>query len=95
MAPEIEGAADEVPFPWRVLVDDVVFAVDFLRTIPASRLRERTDRASHTVMQAVRPAPSPTSRDTLRVREGCLTPTSPEPLGTSVAFAFGVATSWP
>lgn len=56
VAPELFGEPDEVPFPWRVTVDDIVFAVDFVRGIPLARLLERTDRAPHTAMRAVRRA---------------------------------------
>jgi mRNA-degrading endonuclease toxin of MazEF toxin-antitoxin module len=56
VAPEITGDPDEVPFPWRVEVEDAVFAVDLLRSLPAERLLERTSRASATAMHAVRRA---------------------------------------
>ena len=45
VAPEIVGEPDEVPFPWRIEVDEVVYAVDLLRSLPIDRLRERVDRA--------------------------------------------------
>lgn len=54
--PEVFGEADEVQFPWRVTVDEAVFAVDFLRTIPVERLLQRTGQASHLEMLQVRRA---------------------------------------
>ena len=56
VAPELGGGPDDVPFPWRVSIDDTVFAIDFVRSIPTARLLERTDRAPHALMQAVRRA---------------------------------------
>ena len=56
VAPEISGEPVEAPFPWRVSVDDAVFAVDLLRSIPAGRLLERTDRAPFATMLIVRRA---------------------------------------
>ncbi|MGI9051681.1 MAG: type II toxin-antitoxin system PemK/MazF family toxin [Ilumatobacteraceae bacterium] len=56
VAPEVFGEPDVVAFPWRVSVDDVVFAVDLLRTFPVSRLLDRTDRAPHGAMLMVRRA---------------------------------------
>jgi mRNA-degrading endonuclease toxin of MazEF toxin-antitoxin module len=56
VAPEIIGEPDEVPFPWRVQIDDAVYAVDLVRSMPADRLRERTDRASAAAMIVVRRA---------------------------------------
>ena len=53
VAPEIEGGPDEVPFPWRVSIDEVVYAIDFLRSIAVGRLLDRTGRAPHATMQAV------------------------------------------
>lgn len=54
--PEILGEPDEVPFPWRVNGPDAVFAVDFLRSIPAERLLERRGAASYETMTRVRRA---------------------------------------
>jgi mRNA-degrading endonuclease toxin of MazEF toxin-antitoxin module len=45
VAPEVFGEPDEVPFPWRLVVDSAVYAVDLARTMPVSRLLERVDRA--------------------------------------------------
>ena len=56
VAPEIPGPADDVPPPWRVQVDDAVYAFDLLRTLPISRLLERTGRAPETVIAAARRA---------------------------------------
>jgi hypothetical protein len=44
VAPEIIGAPGEVPFPWRVQVDEAVYAVDLVRSLPAAHLLERADR---------------------------------------------------
>jgi len=56
VAPEIVGEPDDLPFPWRVTIDDGTYAIDFLRSIPISRLLERADRAPHAAMQSVRRA---------------------------------------
>ena len=56
VAPEIAGEPDEVPFPWRVDVDGVIFAVDLMRSLPAARLLEQTGRAPVATMLAVRRA---------------------------------------
>jgi mRNA-degrading endonuclease toxin of MazEF toxin-antitoxin module len=56
VAPEITGQPDDVPFPWRVPVDDGVYAVDLTRSIPVGRLLDRTDRAPAAAMAAVRRA---------------------------------------
>jgi mRNA-degrading endonuclease toxin of MazEF toxin-antitoxin module len=56
VAPEILGAPDAVPFPWRVQIDDSVYAVDLVRSLPAGRLLDRTDRAPAAAMAAVRRA---------------------------------------
>jgi mRNA-degrading endonuclease toxin of MazEF toxin-antitoxin module len=56
VAPEIIGDPDEVPFPWRVRVDDAVYAVDLLRSLRSDRLLDRTHRAPATAMDAVRRA---------------------------------------
>ena len=53
VAPQLFVEPDDVPFPWRVELDGAVFAVDLLRSIPTSRLLERTGRATPTVMQQV------------------------------------------
>ncbi len=54
--PEVLGEPDQIPFPWRIEIDDTVFAVDMLRTLPVDRLLERTGRASHETMSRVRGA---------------------------------------
>ncbi len=54
VAPEIYGEPDEVPFPWRLHVDDAVYAVDLLRSIPIARLLDRTGRAPADVVEAAR-----------------------------------------
>ncbi|MGD9701980.1 MAG: type II toxin-antitoxin system PemK/MazF family toxin [Acidimicrobiia bacterium] len=56
VAPEIIGEPDEVPFPWRVEVDDAVYAVDLVRSLPTERLLDRTDRAPSAAMAVVRRA---------------------------------------
>lgn len=56
VAPEILGDADEVPLPWRVQIEDGVYAVDLVRSLPANRLLERLDRAPAAAMVAVRRA---------------------------------------
>ena len=56
VAPEIIGEPDEVPFPWRVQVDDAVYAVDLVRSIAVDRLLDRTDRAPAEAMAIVRRA---------------------------------------
>ncbi len=54
--PEVLGEPDQIPFPWRIEIDDTVFAVDMLRTLAVDRLLERTGRASHETMSRVRGA---------------------------------------
>lgn len=56
VAPEITSALDGVEFPWRVEVDGTIFAVDLMRSLPAERLLERTNRASADAMRQVRRA---------------------------------------
>ena len=56
VAPEVLGEPDDVPFPWRVQVEDGVYAVDLARTLPIDRLLDRTDRASAAAMVTVRRA---------------------------------------
>ena len=56
VAPEVFGEPDEVPFPWRVQIDDGVYAVDLVRSLPIDRLLDRTDRATATAMAVVRRA---------------------------------------
>jgi mRNA-degrading endonuclease toxin of MazEF toxin-antitoxin module len=45
VAPSIEVADDEVLPPWNIQIGGDVFALDLLRSIPASRLLDRIDRA--------------------------------------------------
>lgn len=45
VAPEIIGEPDAVPFPWRIQVDDGVYAVDLIRSLPVQRLLDRVGRA--------------------------------------------------
>ena len=56
VAHEILGDPDEVPFPWRVQVEDGVYAVDLARSVPIDRLLDRTDRATAATMAIVRRA---------------------------------------
>lgn len=56
VAPEVLGAPDEVPFPWRIEVDGVVFAVDLLRSLSADRLLERAGRAPADAVRRARQA---------------------------------------
>jgi len=53
VAPEVLGPPDEVPFPWRVEIEGMVFAVDLLRSLPATRLLDRTGRAAPAAMAQV------------------------------------------
>ena len=52
----IASEADEVLFPWRVLVGDAVFAVDLLRSLPVERLLDHVDHAPAAAMAIVRRA---------------------------------------
>lgn len=54
IAPEVIGQPDEVPFPWRLVVDSTVYAVDLARTMPIGRLLERVDRAPAAVVSQAR-----------------------------------------
>jgi len=54
--PEVFGEPDDVPFPWRVMVGDAIFAVDLLRTISIERLLQRTGQASLVDMLQIRRA---------------------------------------
>ena len=54
--PQVFGAPDEVPFPWRIEFDGMVFAVDLMRTLPVERLLKRTGRAPEPAMVAIRQA---------------------------------------
>ena len=56
VAPEIIGEPAEVPFPWRVRVDDGVYAVDLVRSLAIDRLLDRMDRAPADAMALVRRA---------------------------------------
>lgn len=56
VAPEVFSPADEVLFPWRVQIGTAVFAIDLARSLPTTRLLERTDRAPSSAMTLVRRA---------------------------------------
>lgn len=45
VVPELGGPPDEIPDPWRIVVDTRTFAVDFLTSLTSDRLLERLDRA--------------------------------------------------
>ena len=63
VAPELFSERDVVDFPWRVQIGDAVFAVNLVRSVPATRLLERTDRASVSAMTLVRRALVNTTRE--------------------------------
>jgi mRNA-degrading endonuclease toxin of MazEF toxin-antitoxin module len=54
--PEIVGPPDEVPDPWRIECEGMVFALDFVRSVPVGRLLERTGRIDSTSLAAMRRA---------------------------------------
>ena len=55
VVPEVfREAADPVDYPWRVQVDDAVFAVDLIRSVAIDSLLERLDRAPAKAMHNVR-----------------------------------------
>lgn len=56
IAPGIEVADDEMLPPWVITVGGEAFALDLLRSIPSSRLLERTGRASSVDVQRARHA---------------------------------------
>jgi mRNA-degrading endonuclease toxin of MazEF toxin-antitoxin module len=56
VAPEVAVEPGEVLFPWRVQIDDAVYAVDLTRGLHVDRLLERTDRAPAAAMAAARRA---------------------------------------
>jgi mRNA-degrading endonuclease toxin of MazEF toxin-antitoxin module len=56
VAPEIIGEPDEVPFPWRVQIDNGVYAIDLMRSLSVDRLLDRVDRAPAVAMAVVRRA---------------------------------------
>ena len=47
-------STDPVNYPWRVPIDDAVFAVDLIRSVAIHNLLERLDRAPANAMQNVR-----------------------------------------
>jgi len=42
--------------PWRVVLDQQIFAVDFLRSVPTDRLVERVGRTPASAVRAARRA---------------------------------------
>ena len=56
VAPCVPLAPLITEMPWRVVVDDRIFAVDLLRTVPTDRLLERVDRAPAAAVLAARRA---------------------------------------
>lgn len=56
VAPAIDLPPDDVPDPWRLPVDEYVFAVDFLRALPRARLLEKVGSAPLEAVVAARRA---------------------------------------
>ena len=57
VVPEVFGeSADAVNDPWRVQVDDAVFAIDLIRGVAVDKLLDRLDRAPAKAMQNIRRA---------------------------------------
>jgi mRNA-degrading endonuclease toxin of MazEF toxin-antitoxin module len=56
VAPGIDVDDDEIIPPWIIRIGDDAFALDLVRSIPASRLLERTGRASSVDLQRARRA---------------------------------------
>ena len=54
--PEVVGPPDAVPFPWRIECDNVVFAVDFMRTLPADRLLDCVGQVTPRALAQIRSA---------------------------------------
>ena len=53
--PQVFGkSGDPVDYPWRVQVDDAVFAIDLIRSVAIDSLLERHDRAPTKAMENVR-----------------------------------------
>ena len=56
VVPELGGSADEVPDPWRIVIDGGVYAVDHVRSIPVDRLLDRVGRAPASAVNDLRRA---------------------------------------
>ena len=56
VVPEQHGPPDDVRDPWRVVVDDTVYAIDHVRSLPAERLLKLVDRAPVTAVNSIRRA---------------------------------------
>lgn len=56
IVPEAHGPPDDVLDPWRISVDGTVYAVDHVRSVPASRLLERVDRVPVGAVSGIRRA---------------------------------------
>jgi len=56
VAPEIPTPPDDLLPPWHLQVNDAVYAVDLLRSLPVARLLERTGRAPESMVAAARHA---------------------------------------
>lgn len=56
VVPEQHGSPDDVLDPWRVVVDDTVYAVDHVRSVPAERLLKLIDRAPAAAVNTIRRA---------------------------------------
>jgi hypothetical protein len=54
VAPTIDVDHDEMLPPWFIRIGDEAFALDLLRSIPSSRLLERTGRASSVELRRAR-----------------------------------------
>jgi hypothetical protein len=54
VAPGIDVDGDEILPPWIIRIGNDAFALDLLRSIPSSRLLERTSRASSVELQRAR-----------------------------------------
>jgi mRNA-degrading endonuclease toxin of MazEF toxin-antitoxin module len=50
VAPQVFEQPEEVPLPWRIEVDGMVFAVDLLRSMPLTRVLDRVGRAPQSAM---------------------------------------------
>lgn len=56
VVPALGGPPDEVPDPWRIVIDGTVFAVDHTRSIPVARLVDRVGRAPTAAVNDLRRA---------------------------------------
>ena len=56
VAPGLQVGDDEVLPPWHIRIGEYVYAVDLLRSVPASRLLDRVDRAPSVDIERARRA---------------------------------------